>query len=294
MADFQEYLASRAAAVDAALEQVLTFDVRVPDALVEGMRYTVFAGGKRIRPILTLAACEALGGDTTRAMIPASAIELIHTFSLIHDDLPSMDDDDLRRGKPTLHKVMGEGNAILVGDALQAFAYEIIAGDDALNPAARMALITELARATGLSGMVAGQIVDLESEDREISAETLDFLHSRKTGALITASVRMGGICASADERQLDDLSRYGNSIGLAFQIVDDILDVTGDTESLGKAARADEVHGKATYPAIHGMEASRRKAAECLADALHSIESFGNNAENLRAIASFIVNRST
>jgi geranylgeranyl diphosphate synthase type II len=286
------YLESEKQLVDKALDRLLSLPRDVPRPLAEGMRYTVLAGGKRLRPILLLTACTAAGGDPAKAMMPACAVELIHTFSLIHDDLPAMDDDDLRRGKPTLHKVIGEANAILVGDAMQALAFQVIAEDKALEPSTRVDLIAELTRAAGTNGMAAGQVVDIESENKEIDPKTMQYIHSHKTGALITASAKMGGIIAGSDDKALKALESYGERIGLAFQIVDDILDVVGSSETLGKTTGADEALKKATYPSLFGLDESRRKADACTKAAIKSLEILGTHAERLREIAEYIVKR--
>jgi len=287
-----EYLDERKALIDNILESVLPSKKDVPNTLAEGMRYTVLSAGKRIRPILLIAACEAAGGDPEKAMNAACAVELIHAYSLIHDDLPAIDDDHRRRGKPTLHIVIGEGNAVLVGDALQALAFRILAEDEALEPAKRVLLISELARAAGMHGMTGGQVADLASEDRKIDASTLEYIHRHKTGAMIIASVRMGGIVGRADEKSLEALKSYGENAGLAFQIVDDILDVVGNVETLGKATGADEMHSKATYMSILGVDESRRKAGACIENAIAALEIFGERAVALVEIAKYIINR--
>ncbi len=287
-----EHLNAKRALVNHALERILPSQPGVSGTLTKGMRYSVLAGGKRIRPVLLLTACEATGGDPAKAMIPACAVELIHTFSLIHDDLPAIDNDDLRRGKPTLHKVMGEANAILVGDALQALAFQVIAEDKTLEPSTRVDLIAKLTRAAGTNGMAGGQMVDIESENKEIDSKTMEYIHSHKTGALITASVKMGGIVGGADEKSLKALQSYGENIGLAFQIVDDILDVAGSSETLGKTTGADEALKKATYPSLFGLDESRRKADACTKTAIDSLEALGEHAAALREIAKYVVKR--
>jgi geranylgeranyl diphosphate synthase type II len=254
----------------------------------------VFAGGKRVRPVLMLAACETVGGDLNQALPAACAMEMIHTYSLIHDDLPAMDDDDFRRGNPTNHKVYGEATAILAGDALLTEAFILLAGDQEHgDAAARLRVIHEIATASGSRGMVGGQVVDMESEGKgEIDLATLSYIHTHKTGALIRASVRAGAILGGATEQSLAALTHYGEAIGLAFQIADDILDVEGTTEELGKDAGSDQARGKATYPALVGLEASKARAQELVQMALDALSIFDQRAEPLRAIASYIVKR--
>lgn len=257
------------------------------------MRHSVFAGGKRIRPILAIAAAEACGlsEGVDRA---ACALECVHTYSLIHDDLPALDNDDLRRGRPACHKAFGEAAAILAGDALLTLAFGIVAG---LSVPAdrRVALGAELAQAAGTPyGMIAGQVADLEAEGRPTDAAALDFIHRAKTAALIRASVRFGAICAGAEPARYADLSRYGSCIGLAFQIVDDVLDEVASTEELGKTAGKDTTQRKATFPALYGIEESRCRAERCRADALEALAAFGSRAEPLRRLANLIVDRSS
>lgn len=248
------------------------------------MRYSVFAGGKRLRPALCLAACAAVGGRQRDAMPLACAVECIHTYSLIHDDLPCMDDDDFRRGKPTNHKVFGEAIAVLAGDALLTFAFELAARD------ARY--VRELAVAAGSRGLIAGQVQDLENENRPATLQDVESTHLNKTAALITASVRLGAMAGGATSSQLRRLSRYGRDIGLAFQVVDDILDVTSSKEIMGKSVGADAKHQKSTFPKLLGVEASRRYAQELIANAHRQLVSFDERAKPLRAIADFILNR--
>ncbi len=265
--------------------------------LIEAMRYSLFVGGKRVRPILCLAAARAVTGDTSldREVMPvACAMECIHTYSLIHDDLPAMDNDDLRRGKPTNHKVFGEAEAILAGDGLLSFAFELLGDPDnsTLPAGARLRICHTIARAAGPLGMVGGQSLDMANEGKDIPYELLRTIHRSKTGALITAAVEAGGIAAGADSTQLDALVTYGNAIGLAFQIVDDLLNVESTTEQLGKTAGSDADAGKATYPALFGIEKSRTMAREAVATAIGALESFGESAEPLRALATYIVER--
>ena len=292
--DLKDYLKQRCQLVDRALERFLPEAGELPASLHGSMRYSVFAGGKRVRPVLMLAACEAVGGELNRALPAACAMEMIHTYSLIHDDLPAMDDDDFRRGNPTNHKVYGEATAILAGDALLSQAFILLSGDPGgPDPATRLKVIHEIAHASGSRGMVGGQVVDMESEgDGEVDLATLSYIHTHKTGALIRASVRAGALLGGAGEEGLAALTRYGDAIGLAFQIADDILDVEGTTEELGKDAGSDQARGKATYPALVGLEASKARAQELVEMALDALATFDERAEPLRAIASYIVKR--
>ncbi|MBU5614880.1 polyprenyl synthetase family protein [Geomonas azotofigens] len=291
--DLKEYLKQKCQLVDQALERYLPDAKELPASLHSAMRYSVFAGGKRVRPVLMLAACEAVGGSADAVMPAACAMEMIHTYSLIHDDLPAMDNDDFRRGNPTNHKVYGEATAILAGDALLTEAFILLSNGVGGDPAARLRVIQEIAVASGSRGMVGGQVVDMESEGRhDVDIATLSYIHTHKTGALIRASVRCGAILGAASEEQFKSLTRYADAIGLAFQIADDILDVEGTTEELGKDAGSDQARGKATYPALMGLEASKARAQELVEIALDALASFDERAEPLRAIASYIVKR--
>jgi geranylgeranyl diphosphate synthase type II len=265
-----------------------------PPRLMEAVEYSLLAGGKRLRPALVLECWRACTPSSTAApgnaaLAAAAAMELIHTFSLVHDDLPAMDDDDLRRGRPTNHKVFGEAAAILAGDAMVTMAFEVLAIDcpaELVGP-----LVRELASASGPAGMIGGQVLDMD-EQKPAALEQLQRLHRMKTGALLTASCRMGAIVASADEKKLAMLDRYGRHLGLAFQIVDDLLDQTATPEQLGKATNKDAAKGKVTYPTLIGMDASRREADRNLAAALRAVSTFGPEAEGLRALARFVVER--
>ncbi len=294
--DLTTYLHERIALIDAALERYLPGEEERPQSLHKAMRYSLFAGGKRVRPVLMLAACEAVGGDIDQALPAACAMEMIHTYSLIHDDLPAMDDDDFRRGRPTNHKVFGEAIAILAGDGLLTEAFKLMsdprfaAGSD---PAARIAVINEIATCAGSYGMVGGQVVDMESEGKpEMDLPTVQYIHTHKTGALIKASVVAGALLGGADERQLAAIRRYGEAAGLAFQIADDILDIEGTTEEIGKDAGSDEARGKATYPAVMGLAAAKEEAKGMMDEALSALSLFADRAEPLRAIAQYIVER--
>ena len=292
-----EYLETRKTLVDQALELYLPVESTEPPVIFRSARYSVFAGGKRLRPILCIAAAEAVGGPIDTVMPTACALELIHTYSLIHDDLPAMDNDDYRRGKPTSHKVFGEALAILAGDALLTDAFRIVAGQtpaDSVPARKLLQVIQEVALAAGWFGMVAGQVVDIESEGKAPDEKTLHFIHTRKTGALITVSIRAGAILGGADDDALDALTEYGRHVGLAFQIADDILNVEGDAKALGKSTGSDRSRGKLTYPALVGVETSRRVAAELVEKALGDLTVLDERAEPLRLIARFIVNRKT
>jgi geranylgeranyl diphosphate synthase, type II len=278
---------------DGALERLLPAAGRHPSSIHSAMRHSVFAGGKRLRPILCMEAGRMIAGSLPEGIEElGAALEMLHTYSLIHDDLPALDNDDLRRGRPTCHKVFGEAIAILAGDALQTQAYEVLAR--LRCPAAgRVRIIEEIARGTGtIDGMIGGQVVDLEAEHQKPSLETLEYIHRSKTAALITASVVSGGMYAGADEDAVRKLREFGQSIGLAFQIVDDVLDVTQTSEQLGKTAGKDTTAEKATYPALFGVEESLKKADALVATALGSLDNFGKRGETLKALAHFLVER--
>ncbi len=294
--DLKKYLTDMRQLIDDHLGRYLPPDDELPSSIHSSMRYSVFAGGKRVRPILMLAACEAVGGDRRMAMPAACAMEMIHTYSLIHDDLPAMDNDDFRRGNPTNHKVFGEATAILAGDALLTEAFILLSrpeNAETAGPGVLAKVIHEIALCSGSRGMIGGQVVDMESEGRkEIDLATVQYIHTHKTGALIRASVKTGALLGGAGDEDLAAMVRYGESIGLAFQIADDILDIEGTTEQIGKDAGSDQARGKATYPAVMGLAESKRRAAELVATALDALSSFDEKAEPLRAIASYIVQR--
>ena len=270
---------------------------KLTDDLHRAMNYSLEAGGKRIRPILTLAACEAVGGNIKNVMPAACALEFIHTYSLIHDDLPAMDNDDYRRGKPTCHRTFDEATAILAGDALLTAAFEMLSRKDLFNgvdPRINMEIINDIARAAGHAGMVGGQQADMEAEGKQVDLPTLEFIHTHKTGALILASVKAGAKLGGGNNSQIKALAKYGEYAGLAFQIADDILDVTGTTETLGKDAGSDEARGKATYPALLGLKEAKDRAKELLQLALDNLKNFDAKAAPLREIARYIVNRTS
>ncbi len=286
--DVQEYLQNAARLTEETLEKLLPPEDTKPASIHSVMRYSVFAGGKRIRPALVLASHEACGGaaDNSRAALAGAALEMLHTFSLMHDDLPCMDDDDYRRGRPTAHRAFNEAIAVLGGDALCIYAFEILA--DVGN----CMLIKEIAQALGTGGMIGGQLVDMESEGKEVNREVVEYIHHNKTAALLRAAVRTGAILADASSETLDALSSYGMRIGLAFQVVDDILDEEGTTEQLGKDAGSDRERGKATFPAVSGMEESKRYARWLVEAATDDISFLGEKGGVLIALAEYIRTR--
>ncbi len=290
--DLNNYLKEHKKLVEVALDKSIT--LAKPEKVYEAMRYSLLAGGKRLRPILCLASCKLMGGTSAMAMPTACALEMVHTMSLIHDDLPAMDNDDYRRGKLTNHKVYGEDIAILAGDGLLAYAFEYVATQTQDVPAPLLVkVIALIGRTVGAAGLVGGQVLDLESEGKtDITAETLSFIHTHKTGALLESSVVSGAILAGAGEADIIKLSKYAQNIGLAFQIVDDILDITATDEQLGKTAGKDLQAQKATYPSLWGLEKSQEQAQKLIDDAIAQLESYGEDAEPLRAIARFIVTR--
>jgi len=286
------YLQERKEIVEKALDKSLP--IEKPEKIYEAMRYSLLAGGKRLRPILCLAVAELLGQTQDVAMPTACALEMIHTMSLIHDDLPAMDNDDYRRGRLTNHKVYGEDIAILAGDGLLAYAFEFVAIKTSSIPSERIVkVLAILGKAVGANGLVGGQVLDLECEGKaDVTADTLSFIHRRKTGALLEACVASGAVLAGASEDDLARLSVYAQNIGLAFQIVDDILDVTATSEELGKTAGKDISAQKATYPRIWGLDTSRQKAEELIKNAIAQLDIYGDKAQPLRAIAEYIINR--
>ena len=288
--DVAAYMKERAAAVDAALDRFLPAESVRPERLHTAMRYSVFAGGKRLRPVLVIAGAEAVGGRMDDVMPTACAMEMIHTYSLVHDDLPAMDNDDFRRGVPTNHKVFGEAMAILAGDALLTLAFGLVAENFRARPSIRLAeVLSDVADAAGCGGMVGGQVADLESEGVQVTADTVDYIHAHKTGALIRTSLRVGAVLCGATVAQTRVLSIAGASLGLAFQIV---LDVVGSPEELGKTPGKDLVQQKATYPALHGVDASRARARYLIAEAEEALAELGPRAEPIRALGRFIVER--
>jgi geranylgeranyl diphosphate synthase type II len=295
--DLKLYLKEKRALVDEALGGFLPeSDERSAD-VVKAMRYSLFAGGKRLRPILCIAGAEAVGGNGKNVLPVACALEMIHTYSLIHDDLPVMDNDDLRRGKPTNHRVFGEAMALLAGDGLLTKAFHLMTHPDPENgvkPDASLKVIGLIAEAAGHEGMVGGQVVDIQSEGKEGDSSIVEFIHTRKTGALIAASVCSGAILCSAEKDQLEALTSYGENIGLAFQVADDILNVEGSSQETGKSVGSDAQQGKITYPAVFGLERSKEIQRALVDRAIETLKSFGDRANPLRHIARYIIKRKT
>lgn len=293
--DITQYLDQQRQRVDQYLEQSLPVSLRDPEKLYDSMRYSLLAGGKRVRPILTIAAAQALGYDHD-AMLPfAASLEFVHTYSLIHDDLPAMDDDDYRRGRLTNHKVYGDGMAILAGDALLTMAFELCSQDSGthgLTPNQQLQIVRELANGSGHQGMVGGQVMDIQAENQEVDLRHLQKIHSHKTGQLIRAAVRIGGVIGGASSTQLESLTGFAEDIGLAFQIADDVLNMVGTREELGKDAGTDEKRGKKTYPSFFGIDGARQLGEECVKRAINRLEYFDRQADPLRYIATYIVER--
>ena len=292
--NFNEKLASYIEYTEANLKKYNNHDISTAtqSELVDAMNYSLEAGGKRIRPVLVYAFCEALGGDYTRAAAPASAIEMIHTFSLIHDDLPAMDDDDFRRGKPSCHKKYGEAMAILAGDALSVLPFGIIADDAVLTSDEKVMIISRLAKSVGRSGMIGGQVIDMANEERtDVTEEQLRYMYRCKTGELIAVSCAMGCICAGASDEVISAACDYGFSLGLAFQIIDDILDVTSTTEELGKPVGSDEAENKTTFVTLYGVDKAREIADNITAQAMESLDKCGGS-DFLRELTEMLLNR--
>jgi geranylgeranyl diphosphate synthase type II len=290
--DFSRYWSARQKQVDAALNRLLPAADTKPKTIHQAMRYSIFAGGKRLRPVICLASAEVISGKHGDAIPLACAVECIHTYSLIHDDLPSMDNDDFRRGKPTSHKVYGEGVAVLAGDALLTIAFEMAASCRAWPRYSHADVIHELAVAAGSQKLIAGQVADLEGEGKKISPAELRYIHDNKTAALISSSIRLGAMSANASPKQLERLTDFGESLGLAFQVIDDILDVTQTTEKLGKSAGKDIAAQKATYPALLGLDKAKKEADRLTARARAALKPFGKHAAPLEAIADYLLKR--
>jgi geranylgeranyl diphosphate synthase type II len=290
--ELKPYLVARQKEVDRALDRFLPKESTQPATIHQAMRYSLFAGGKRLRPILCLAAAEACGGKISSALPLACAVECIHTYSLVHDDLPSMDNDDLRRGRATCHKVFGDGIAILAGDALLTIAFEIAAHVKRTGRYDLREIFREIATAAGSQKLIAGQVADLEAEGRRINRAQLRYIHENKTAALLTASVRLGAMAANASPKQLTAITAFGRALGLAFQVIDDILDVTQTSEKLGKSAGKDVAAKKATYPAVIGLEKSRAEARRLTSEAHSALKSLGESAAVLRALADYLLQR--
>ena len=290
--NLKAYLKSRQKKIDRALDRYLPKENTRPPTIHKAMRYSLFAGGKRLRPILCLAAAETCGGKIDKALPLACALECIHTYSLVHDDLPSMDNDDFRRGRATCHKVFGDGVAVLAGDALLTIAFEIVSRAK-FSPRYNISiLLREIAVAAGSQKLIAGQVADLEAEGRKIDMVGLRYIHENKTAAILTTSVRLGAMSANANPKQLAAITKFGRSLGLAFQIIDDILDVTQTTEKLGKSAGKDIAAKKATYPAVIGLEKSRLEAKRLTRQAHNALSIFGEKAEALHALANYLLKR--
>lgn len=290
--NLKSYLAARAAKVDAAMDQFLPKAKERPATIHEAMRYAVFAGGKRLRPVLCLAAAEACGGKISNALAPACAVELMHTYSLVHDDLPAMDDDDLRRGRPTCHKVYGEGMAVLCGDALLTEAFIVLTQTPATKRYGAREYVAELARCGGSKQLIGGQVMDLEGESKKLGKRELVRIHEAKTAALLATSLRLGAMSANASPAQLAAITSFGYHLGLAFQVIDDILDVTQSTEVLGKTAGKDQAVEKTTYPSVIGLNASRKEAAKLTKAAMEALKPLGKKASRLEEIASYMLER--
>ena len=292
MVDVTQYVAERTARVDAILDRLLPSESTAPTRLHQAMRYSVFGAGKRLRPVLCLAAAEAIGGDTEPALIPAAAVEILHTYTLIHDDLPAMDDDALRRGRATCHIAFDEATAILAGDALLTLSFEWLTQTRCAPPHSAIDLVRELATASGSTGVIGGQMADIEGETTPLTIEQLVYIHTHKTGDLIRAAVRLGAMTAGATDVQLAALTAYAEHIGLAFQIADDVLNATGTAEQLGKAAGTDAALGKMTYVAVYGVEGAREKAAALITRAKAALADLPGNTEPLAALADYVVTR--
>ena len=290
--DLDAYLREKRKLVEADLRRRIPRATTRPATLHKAMRHSLFAGGKRLRPILCVAAAEACGGEAEEALPLAAAVECIHTYSLIHDDLPSMDDDDFRRGVPTCHTIFGEGIAVLAGDALQALAFELVAGARPTRRYPVAEMVQDLAVTSGSRHLIGGQVMDVEGEGAGLGKRELKFIHESKTAALLKCSLRLGGMSADATPRRLRALSDFGYSLGLAFQVIDDILDVTQTSEKLGKSAGKDEAVGKATYPAIYGLDTSRKEARRLTRRATAALDVFGQRGEVLRGIADYLLDR--
>ncbi len=291
--NIKTYLVSRQKLIERALDRYLPKATAKPATLHRAMRYSLFASGKRLRPILCLAAAEACGGKIGNALPLACALECIHTYSLVHDDLPSMDNDDFRRGRPTCHKIFGEGIAILAGDALLTIAFEIVSNAKPTSRYDTSILLREIAVAAGSQKLIAGQVADLEAEGRNVKRDQLQFIHENKTAAILRSSVRLGAMSANADARKLSAVTRFGQQLGLAFQIIDDILDVTQSSEILGKSAGKDVAAKKATYPAVIGLEKSRAEARRLTRQAHNALSMFrSRDAEPLHALANYLLER--
>ncbi|MDK2986401.1 MAG: geranylgeranyl diphosphate synthase, type [Clostridia bacterium] len=295
--DLQLYLQEKRNYINSVLDKILPPETTYPESIHKAMRYSVFAGGKRLRPILTIAAAEACGGSADNVIEAACALELIHTYTLIHDDLPAMDDDDYRRGKLTCHKVFGEAIAILAGDALLTYAFQILARaslENKVNNNINLENILYIAKSVGSQGLIGGQVVDLESENKSLNEDILNYIHKNKTAALFKAAIKTGGVVAGANEEMLAALDDYAQFYGLAFQITDDILDIEGDSKEIGKSVGSDEKNNKLTYPSLYGIEKSKTMAEDNINKAIESLAIFGTKAEALCEIAKYTLKRTS
>lgn len=295
--DLKAYMAEKRQAVDEALDRFFPASSGLEKTVVEAARYSLFAGGKRVRPVLCLAAAEVAEGSVRAVMPAACALEMVHTYSLIHDDLPAMDNDDFRRGRPTNHRVYGEAVAILAGDLLLTEAFGLLAEPPAVEDAVisaerRLQAVAILVRASGAQGMIAGQVIDLESEARDVDLTTVEYMHIRKTGALISASLEIGAVLSGASPEAVEALTRYGRHVGLAFQITDDLLDVEGNPEVMGKSAGSDAAKNKKTYPALVGVVRTKEIAQDHVQQAVKALDGFGHKADPLRALAHYLLIR--
>lgn len=289
---FKTYWNEKLQLVEAELAQIIPQESALSSTLCEAMNYSLMAGGKRLRPVLLIAAADAVGGQGDSFIKSACAIEMIHTYSLIHDDLPAMDNDDYRRGKLTCHKVYGDGMAVLAGDALLTMAFEVLCSQKNVNAENRLRVVREMSFSAGPNGMVGGQAIDLLSENKSIDMKTLKQMHEAKTGALFCAAIRSGAILANATERQMDALTIYAEKFGLAFQITDDILDVIGSAEKIGKPVGSDERNHKSTYVTLTSLAEAKKMAAEAVSEALHALDIFGSQADFLRSIVQYLESR--
>ncbi len=292
MSELKPYLKELIAEVDAALDTYLPAESAAPETIHKAMRYSIFAGGKRLRPVVCLAAAQAIGADRSVALHAACAVEAMHTYSLIHDDLPAMDNDDLRRGRPTNHKVFGDAIAILAGDALLNESFILVARTAQTSRYQGLDFVQELATAGNSQHLIGGQVMDIEAEGRQISRDALAKIHETKTAALLTTSIRLGAMAANATPLQLSCLSRFGRTMGLAFQVIDDILDVTADTATLGKTAGKDEAAEKSTYPSLLGLDGAKAEAQRLTNEALQALDELEGDATRLRQIADYLLQR--
>ena len=292
MSMMKEYMQRKAALVNKELSGIYEEKTALNETLAKAMNYSLMAGGKRLRPILMMAAADAVGADGEKFVHIASSIEMIHTYSLIHDDLPAMDNDDYRRGRLTNHKVFGEGVAVLAGDALLTMAFEVVAEDEAVSVEKRLRIVQEMSHAAGPEGMVGGQVIDLESEGKHISMDVLRRMHAAKTGALFCAAIRSGAILGGADEAQLEALTHYARQFGLAFQITDDILDVVGDEAAIGKPVGSDEKNHKSTYVTLGSLESAQQLAQQAVDEAVGALADFGQEADFLRELVGYLLTR--